>query len=132
MIDIDEMRQRVLSELEEFGEEDVASLANKAADGEGDEGELQCFREALERLIADDLVLMAPEHQLGKALVELDKEQSLQLLAETLKLFRFDKSDLLWMIDPHVYNYVVVTETGMAAAVKILRERGYEWWLHEG
>jgi hypothetical protein len=132
MIDIDEMRQRALSELEEFGEEGVASLANKATEGNGDEGELQCFREALEGLIVDDLVLMAPERELGRALVELDKEQSLKMLADTLKLFRFDESDLLWTTAPRVYNYVVATEAGMAAAIKILQGRGYQWWLHEG
>ena len=132
MISNDEQQLRILAELEEAGEEELVALLNTAVDKtRGHPEEVALFREAMEQLIDKGLVLMAPQNEPGKRLVEVDAKQSLTMLSEVLGSLIFGADDLHWTADPFVYTYAVLTDAGRLAAKKLLGERGYRWWYNE-
>jgi hypothetical protein len=132
MISNDELQLRILAELEEAGEEILVALLNTMNDEkQGRPEEVAPFREAMEQLIDKGLVLMAPEREPGKRLVEVDAEQSHAMLSEILGLLTFRADQLHWTVDPFVYTYAVLTDAGRIASEKVLDERGYQWWYYE-
>jgi hypothetical protein len=101
MISSEELQLRILAELEEAGEDILVALLNSMNDEkQGAPEEVAHFREAIEQLIDKGLVLMAPEREPGKYLVEVDAAQSHAMLAETLRPILFRSDDLHWTVDP--------------------------------
>ena len=58
MIDLTEMEQRVLSELEEFWEENVFAMLNTIIEPAGDAREVALLQQALRGLVERDYVVM--------------------------------------------------------------------------
>lgn len=133
MISSDEMQQRILAEVEECAAEEVlvAVLNTVIDETEGFPEEVTLFREAIQQLIDEGLILMAPKNEPGERLVEVDAAQSRAMLVETLQPLFFRADDLRWTADPFVSTYAVLTDAGRLAGKKILGERGYQWWRYE-
>lgn len=132
MISIDELQQRIVSELEEAGEETLLTLLNTVADfRQGRAEEVVLYRDALHGLIDDGLVLMAPERIPGNKTVEVDARRSRQMVIDRLEGVHFVEEQHYWTKTPTTESYVVATEAGMTRAREILGERGYEWWYYE-
>jgi len=132
VISIDELQQRIVSELEEAGEQELITLLNTVADfRQGRAEEITLYRDAVHGLIGKGLVLMAPERVRGNATVEVDATRSCQMVNDVLDGLYFVEAEFYWTRTPFIYSYVVATEAGMARARAILGERGYEWWYYE-
>jgi hypothetical protein len=127
-----ELQQRIVSELEEAGEQELITLLNTVADfRQGRPEEVSLYRDALHGLIEEGLVLMAPERVPGNATVEADACRSRQMVIDRFDGLQFVQDELYWVRTPFIYSYVVATESGMARAREVLGERGYEWWYYE-
>jgi len=132
VISIEELQQRILSELEEAGEQGLITLLNTVADfRQGREAEVATYQNALRDLIDQGLILMAPERVTGHALAEVSAEHSHRMVIDGLNGLHFVKDQLYWTKTRSTDSYVVATEAGMARAREVLSERGYEWWYYE-
>lgn len=133
MISADELQARILAEVEECAATEilVPLLNTVIVETQGRPEEVRLFREAMEHLIDNGLVLMAPENEPGKPLVEVDAEQSHAMLVDALQPLLFLADELRWTADPFVPAYAVLTDAGRLAGKKLLGERGYRWWYYE-
>jgi hypothetical protein len=132
MKDLEEIKQRVLSEVEEAGAEGVTCLMNTVLPKTGDEHELSVFMVALDKLVTEGLVFMA--HVLddrgrrwSKGLSEDESRADIRALSQSL---RFCSEGAFWTADDETLpeREVVLTDAGRAKAEKILEDRGYQWW----
>ena len=137
MIKLGEIEQRLLSELEEAGEENVSALLNAVlpnADQVADREEL-CG--AIARLVSAGFVQMSLARDRNGALRLLPESQveaALQVIGERLV---FDAAKRHWTWSgyrlPLKRNEVqipeiVATAEGLAKARDILNLRGFRWW----
>ncbi len=138
MTDLSETAMRVLSELEEAGEEDVPTLLNTIFTPDGVKHEAEEIENAITRLAELDLVRLSIDREAGKRLRELSREESMSAVMGLASKYTFDPAQRLWR---HVdrggppygdeFPYVVATESGRELAFKILDERGYQWWRQD-
>lgn len=128
MIEINEMERRILSELQEAGEENIAGLINTVIDPMGDMIELTRMRQALDNLVRDGLARIALSRDAARKLVPLSVEQSLEVVAKIDTFLRFRASDSHWTWSGDSKPHIVVTVEGRSRADEILDQRGYQWW----
>jgi hypothetical protein len=128
MIAIGEMEDRILSELQEAGEENVAALINTIINPMGDTIELIQLRQALDNLARKGLVRIALTRDATRGLVPLSVDKSLEIVAKIDEFLRFRSSDSHWTWSGESKPHIVVTAEGRARADKILDQRGYQWW----
>lgn len=121
MIDIEEMSQRILSELEEAWAENVVSTLNTVIKPQGNQEELARYLESLRRLVQAKLVVMATETGTIYSLEELDVENSLRLIDSMHSEMAYNKAESIWNgLDKFNYPHIVATDTGHARAQEIL------------
>jgi hypothetical protein len=135
MSTLSELEMRILSELEEAGEEDVVTMINTVMECTGDVSEVRELQSALENLVRADFVRMSIDQDSSKRLRALTKEESLMVIAELQSHLRFKSSDGHWTDERHTgppydwpYPYIVNTDSGREKGFEILDERGYQWW----
>lgn len=135
MSTLSELEMRILSELEEAGQEDVFTLMVTVMEPVGDASEVEQMCAALESLVSADFVRMSTEHDTVLALRELPKDESLVVIAQLPPNLRFQADGSYWTDIRRTgrpfedtFPYVLGTETGVAKALEILTERGYQWW----
>jgi len=128
MEDETELQDRLLSELEEAGEENLPTLANTIFAEEMTVDQQRAgIRSALAGLINADLVRVAFEDATGRELREISKELSERVI-EQLDDHLVLRSDGTWTGGPRPWPEVVTTEKGKARARVVLETRGYQWW----
>jgi hypothetical protein len=136
MIDLEEAKQRVLSELEEAEEEDVPTLLNTIFPPSGHEEEARLIVDALEALVRDGLVLIAVANSEKDSWIILDKDRSLAEVGRLQTFIHFVAAKSYWDdrrdVGPPYNTFntprVVTTNEGNERAFEILDERGYQWW----
>jgi len=132
---LSELEMRILSELEEAGQEDVFTLMVTVMNPSGEASEVEQMCEALSNLVRAGLVRMSVDRDVGLALRELPQDESLLTIAELAPNLRFQAEGGYWTDIRRTgrpfedtFPYVLGTETGIARAFEILTERGYQWW----
>lgn len=128
MISIEEMQRRILSELQEAGEENVAAMLNTVIEPVEDMEQVHQFRQALKELAQADLVLIATERDRTAGLKPLTKEESLSAIESTPSALIFQAQPGRWAWAAQPRPHIVVTDLGQARADEILEECGYQWW----
>lgn len=136
MIDMEEVKKRVLSELEEAGEEEVTTLLNTVFLPTGDKIEAELVSDALGELAREGLVLVAVANTDRKTWKILEIEDSVSEINRLPEFIHFVSKRRLWTdvrdVGPpySMFNtpLVVATEQGKSRAFEILDERGYQWW----
>jgi hypothetical protein len=141
MSNIPELEQRILSELEEAQAEEIYTMLNTVFEPREDPRQVTEFLAALIHLVKLDYVLMSLNWVYDEKTarfddpIDLDKVDSLDLLANSQGIFRFDKGRGYWMRVNDSNDWrcpvIVTTEAGYQMADRILDERGYQWWLQE-
>jgi len=132
---LSELEIRILSELEEAGEENVAAMLNTIIDPVGDAAELTSLQGALEKLVGADLVRMSMTRDSAGRLRELSAEGSLDAITDLSSGLRFSREKKHWTDTRHSgppygdpFPYIVNTERGKEKGFEILDSRGYQWW----
>jgi hypothetical protein len=124
---LSEIELRILSELEEAGEENVCSMANTIFPPTGSSSEIDQLQAALGSLVARGLVRMG-ERVRSVGVRPLSKEDS-QAVVEGIRTgFIFDSAKEQWWWTHLAWPEIVDTEAGKLEARKILDQRGYQWW----
>lgn len=130
-----ELEMRVLSELEEAGEEELQTMAVTVMLGLVSADPLSEFQAALRRLAERDLLRMSTARNSTGRLDELSLAASLSEIDRIGEVLTFDVSSGAWM-DRRIsqgdmaerYPFIVDTPAGAELAQKILEARGYQWW----
>ena len=135
MPSLSELEMRILSELEEAGEEDVVTMMITVTEPTGDVSEVHDMQQALRRLVDADLVRMSMDREASGQLRDLPKDESLDVIADLQSGLRFDSDRKYWKDTRHTgppygfpFPYIVATEVGKEKALEILDSRGYQWW----
>jgi hypothetical protein len=135
MSTLSELEMRILSELEEAGEEDVLTLIATVMKPAGAASEVAQVCEALGRLVRAGFVRMSVERDSALQLVTLDEDQSLTVISGLPANLHFEAEGGFWINirrtgGPYqdTFPYVVGTDIGITRALEILKERGYQWW----
>ncbi len=130
-----ELEQRILSELEEAGDDAFETLLNSTADRSGTSDQMDQFVEGLRNLLRGGLVRIAVAANSDGPLVELSSTAALDHLDTVKPAFKLDESKGRWKDIrrtgppyPRPSPIVVSTDSGYNAAQDIVSRRGYEWW----
>jgi hypothetical protein len=127
MLSIEEIKLRVLSELQEAGEETVAAMANTILERSGDRHVIDMLRQALDELIQEGMIRMAFRKGSGR-LSPLPTEDSLQVVGELQSVLRVRESEMYWTWATDSKPQIIATAAGIKRADQILAEHGYQWW----
>jgi hypothetical protein len=138
-VGLSELEMRILSELDEAGEEDVLTMLNTVIDPTGDPGELANFQQALYGLLDKKLVAIDLE-SMPTGAISLSREGILTEIEGLPKNFTFISEGRHWTDireqGPPYFQTplprLVIAETGEALAFTILESRGYKWWRDKG
>ena len=137
MVHMAELEQRILSELEEAGAEEICTLLNTVFQPAGTEQEAIEFTSALTSLVRSDMAVMATFSQ-GVKWSDAPKSTSIEMIDGLIAQLRFDPVANLWRDarDPgppkRVYlPMVACTAAGRKCAFEILDQRGYQWWRNK-
>ena len=122
-----EIEMRILSELEEAGEENVCAMANTIFPPTGESSEIEQLQAALVSLVSADLVRMG-ERVRNVGVRPLSKDESLAIVGAMPAGMIFDDKEGLWWWTQSVWPEITDTEAGKSKAREILSERGYQWW----
>ena len=132
---LSELEMRILSELEEAGQEDVLTLMVTVMKPVGEVREVEQMCDALSNLVRAGLVRMSTDRDAGLALRELPEDELLVVIAQLPPNLRFQTDGGYWADIRRTgrpfedtFPYVLGTESGIAKALEILNERGYQWW----
>ena len=135
MYELSELEMRILSELEEAGEEDIVTMMLTVAEPTGDRRDVEEMQSALDSLVRLDLVRMSMDRDTSGRLRDLSRADSLEVIADLKSRLRFDSKKAIWVNaqrsgppfdDP--FPYIVNTKAGKEKGFEILDERGYQWW----
>lgn len=136
MYGLSELEMRIVSELEEAGEEGLQTMAVTVMPGLASSDPFLDFQNALRRLVARDFLRMSTGRDAAGRLVELPQEDSLAEVEKIGEILSFDSSSGRWEDRPSPrggnmdhYPYIVDTPSGAKMAEKILDARGYQWWI---
>jgi hypothetical protein len=126
---------RVLSELEESGQEDVVTMINTVMPPTGEKSELVGLQRALKNLVQADYVTMSMDLDSSRKFRSLSGPESLDVIADLESGLRFDNETKLWTDTRHegppyrlAFPYILNTVAGKEKGFQILDERGYQWW----
>ena len=134
-----ELESRILTELEEAGQEDIDTLINTCMVVKGEASEIDETKIALNSLVSKGLVSLATSLGPNNRLAALPSEAALQIVAEIETCLTFNSVEDHWLFcampkrtdeaAPRVRcPNVVSTDEGHAEAQSILEARGYRWW----
>lgn len=128
-----ERQQRILSELEEFREQDIVPLMNVAFDRLGTQAELAAFGSSIRDLLTKDVIQVSIQTLYPGSDRLLDAVEANALLENLSKWIEFGKYGKYWhYVDlnsvPHQRPNIIPTALGLRMSETILGERGYQWW----
>ncbi|MBS0237298.1 MAG: hypothetical protein JSR89_02610 [Proteobacteria bacterium] len=136
MIDIDEMKKRILGTLEEAGNERVISLLPDVIDPAGDPQEPEILAKSLRELLSEGSIsirMTSIPHgrqplSTADGLAEIDKLSSNYIFNPHERCWEDSRSEegppYFQIPEPEV----VLTDAGTEKSVALLEKLGYEWW----
>ena len=128
-----ELEMRVLSELEEAGEEEIETMMNTVTELSGAPGEVVSLQEALKSLVTSNFILMSVRIS-SNTWDDASKAQSISNIEDASSHLTFVEKTGFWTDDRAKGSswgkmpIIVCTPKGKELAWKILDERGYQWW----
>ncbi|MBS0233748.1 MAG: hypothetical protein JSR99_09700 [Proteobacteria bacterium] len=125
-----EYEKRILSELEEAGEENFPTLLNTIMTPTGNANERNEFQAALTNLLQNGFIKIALERDANKRLKDMSDDDSLALLTQITEHLVFKTQSACWTGGARPWPEVVYTEMGKVEGRKILQEYGYRWWRY--
>ncbi len=138
MLNVEELRQRLLAELEEAQQGEVPTTLNVVLLNERDADNaeyLEHLRAAVHQLVNAGFLRLANGRNQAGYLVDLSAEESLAELERGISVLRFDRVGGLWIDDsisgpPYApaTRFFVLTPLGVEQSRQILQARGYQWW----
>jgi len=135
MYELSELEMRVLSELEEAGEEDIVTMMLTVTKATGDSRNVEEMQSALENLVREDLIRMSMDRDPSGRLRDLSRGESLRVIVDLKSHLRFNREKAIWVNAQHSgppfgdpFPYIVNTASGKKKGFEILDERGYQWW----
>jgi hypothetical protein len=128
MLESQELEQRILTELEEAGEENIPTLINTILMPAGDPEEAASMGQALAALVNEDLVRVAIDRDKSRRWRKLSKSESLAIIAQIQDHLKFKSSGMHWTGGERPWPNIVSTAAGKTRGREILDERGYQWW----
>ena len=135
MEDLTELEMRILSELEEAGEEELQTMALTVMAGLAGNNPILEFQAALRRLAERDLLRMSTARDATGRLVDLSLQDSVSEVDRIGEVLTFDPSTGAWedrrMTQGAIeerFPFIVDTPSGAKMAEGILESRGYQWW----
>ncbi|MBL8881629.1 MAG: hypothetical protein JNL45_01100 [Hyphomicrobium sp.] len=135
MINIEEMKSRILASLEEAGCDRLLPLLNTVIDPQGDQSEVVIYEKALrELLLGNQIELGLTSIPFGNQ--PLSKDEALSELGKLVQNYRFNETRNLWndlrCSGPPYYQTpepeAILTDRGLQASEALLDGRGFEWW----
>lgn len=116
---------RILSELEEAGEEELVTLINTVMPRTGEPSELDEFSSAVRDLISSGAITTE-----RKGISQSFEPSSIMHESQSkLSVVAFDPVDGYWIDTTEAYDvYAIASPAGLERARRILDERGYKWW----
>lgn len=129
MADSREIALRILSELEEFGAENISSTMNTVLDITGAEVDVEIFQDALEALIRTGQAEIGYVDDTKGKIESVSAKEAL-MVAQTLpQSLKFDAGQGFWIWDEkQPWAQIVLSPGGFKTARELLDERGYQWW----
>jgi hypothetical protein len=135
VIDLAEMKLRILATLEEAGNENAISLLNTVIAPTGVTAEPERYERALVELVEEKLVYIdmtnerwprdwRPHDVSQKAIENLATHYVYDIATRFWRDSRIQWKPGLKVSEPEV----VLTDAGRVESVRILEARGYEWW----
>ena len=132
---LDEFALRILSELDEAGEENALAMINTITDRTGSSDEIEAFGRSSLQLFGLGYVRMATQRNSSGKLERGFREASAANIGNALGFFEFDRSAGYWHKFwstippfPEPFPYFMNTDIGRQRGLVILNERGYQWW----
>jgi len=139
MINVEEMKSRILASLEEAGCDRLTPLLNTVIDPQGDQSEVVIYEKALrELLLGDQIELGLTSIPFGNQ--PLSKDEALSELDKLVPNYRLVAGEKLWddqrCSGPPFYQTpepeAILTDIGRQSSEALLDERGFEWWRRPG
>lgn len=135
MITVYELELRILAELEEAGQGDVATVMNVVFLPTRTPDQLESYLEALSNLVMRDEVRLSTSLGPDRRLKVLSIEASLREIKDQRAVLIYDSEREYW-IDSSItgppygpyYPYAVLTDIGRRKSEEALGRRGYQWW----
>jgi len=128
LLDGTELRERLLSELEWAGQENLPTLANTAVGPSFDIGLVTLMQQAMFDFVRRGVVRFARERDRDGRLVEMSEAESLAIVADLKTHLQYSDGLGRWTGGKEPWPDVVTTPTGAREARLVLERRGYQWW----
>ena len=131
MINIEEAKRRILSELEEGWFNYVVAMLNTIIEPTGDSQELKTYQLALEELIAEGMVIVRKMGSGANSVFATNDEPPLGQLWAVTSITKYDKESGFWDAGSTTFENtptIFVTHSGLEEARRLLGELGYQWW----
>ena len=128
MFNAEEMSERILCELEEWGQENLPTLLNTCCPHEGSPEEFELLKAALTELYASRLVRFAIPDADERDFQIADDDVSTGILNSLGQFLRYDHGDGFWTGTEGPWPEVVATPVAQRRGREIINARGYQWW----
>ena len=129
MYDVDELRLRILGELEEAGVDNVAALCNIIGNPNGPRIELAKFGLAIAALIdAKEAECEYSSRPLYRDRKRLASHEALTEIGKLPQYLSFDTVHSSWRFKDAQVLELILTDQGLRKAAAVLEERGHNWW----
>lgn len=130
MINETELIDRLLSELEEAGVDNVAALSNTVLRPSGSAAELANLSAAFSGIVrAGDARCEERSRANPGTRRSLTMDDALETIGALGDLLSFSPSERMWRHTSDRTLDIVLTDQGYARSVRILEERGHNWWV---
>jgi hypothetical protein len=128
-----EMKERLLSVLEESRLDNVFSLLNSVLTPTGQLFETAILRDAIVELVRERAVSIGTENYYPREEKIFDDPAAAAAASAIDSQFRFDASRQVWTLARGELRtaripFLKLTDGGLLLARKILTARGYRWW----
>lgn len=128
MFDSKELGERILSELEEWSQENFPTLLNTCCEPMGDSNECTRLRDALAGLYASGLIRFTIPDEERRLFPVLDDTASMELLRTVQSHLEYDRDRKIWTGRTRPWPQVIATPQAQARGRKLIGFRGYRWW----
>lgn len=137
-MELTELESRILSELDEAGEEDALAILNTVINPKGSLDEIANYQQAL-RLLLDKKLIELDLESMPTGPISLSSSEVSAEIDALSKNFAFVSEGKHWTDirekGPPYFQTplprLVITDMGDALAFKILDARGYQWWRNK-
>jgi hypothetical protein len=128
-----EIAQRILSELEDFREDNIFAMMNTVFEPDGTLDEVSTFADALTEIINADYATLVLERFYPRERKIQTKLNSLILVSKLRDWAVFDAPSRRWTLKDGDINrdavpVVCLTGSGYSMATQLLHALGYQWW----